>query len=327
MLFDPRRVSRRAFLSAASAAALATPALAAPRTYSGPRTPYGAPDLQGVWTNATYTELERPKVFKSLVISPQEARRAEALYAKTGTFDPDDHDPLGQKDSEFWDVGPGMARVRGEIRTSFIVDPADGQIPFTPEAIKRFHFDDPKWKRPRDNPEEESVTTRCVASEGGAPPNLPSPDGNFLQILQTRDHVALLAEKYDDLRIVRLHDAVHAPPAVQNWLGDAIGRWEGDTLVVESTNLCPSTVARTDRMKISPAATIVERFTRVGPAELLYEFAITDPAFYTQTWWGEMPFRASKERMFEYACHEGNYGMVNILAGARREEKSGGPLP
>lgn len=316
------RLSRRALTAAAGAACICagTPAVAS--AYRGPRTRYGAPDLQGVWTNASYTDLERDDAFKGLVISAAEARKAEANFARTGDFGGDaSTDPLDQKDSENWEIGPGLARIRGEIRTSWIVDPPDGKLPFNAETIKRFHFDDPKWKRPLDNPEEQTVTTRCVASESGPPPNINSPDGNYLRIVQTRDHIALLAEKYNDLRIVRMRETAHQPAAIQSWLGDAVGRWEGETLIIDSTNLCPSTPWRTDRMKVSAQTRIVERFTRISPSELLYEFTVTDPTFYTQTWRGEMPFVASNAAMYEYACHEGNYGMTNILAGARRAER------
>jgi hypothetical protein len=313
-------LSRRALMSAAVAAATAAPTLGRAAPYRAPRTGFGTPDLQGIWSNASYTQLERDDAFKALVISPAEARKAEASFARTGDFS-GKVDPLGQKESETWETGPGLARVRGEIRTSWIVDPPNGKLPYNAETIKRFHYDDPKWKTPLDNPEEQTVTTRCVASEGGAPPNINSPDGNYLRIVQTRDHVVLLAEKYNDLRIVRMRETDHQPAAMQSWLGDAVGRWEGETLVVDSTNLCPSTVRRTDGMKISPIGHIVERFTRVSSAELLYEFAVTDPTFYTQTWRAEMPFLAAKGPMYEYACHEGNYGMTNILAGARAEER------
>ena len=317
---------RRAFLLAA-AAGLAMPVAAPARTpahtqaYRAPRTVSGAPDFQGIWTNASFTDLERPPELKSLVISPEEARKAEAIFAKIGSFDPTDIDPLGQKESEAWEIGTGLARIRGEIRTSWIVDPPDGKLPFNAETRKRFHYDekDPP-KRPHDNPEEQSVTTRCVASEGGYPPNLPSPDGNYLQIVQTADHVAMLIEKYHDVHIIRLGGARHAPAAVTSWMGDAIGRWEGETLVIENTNFCVSGLSRTDRLKISSAATVIEKFTRVSPDELLYEFTVTDPTVYTQTWRAEMPFRRAKGPMYEYTCHEGNYRMTNILAGARYEE-------
>jgi hypothetical protein len=317
---ETRGPGRRSFLLAGLAASI-IPAVGQAHTgYRASRTRFGTPDLQGIWTNASFTHLERPKAFKSLVISPEEARRAEAIYASLGSFDPTDIDPLGQKDSEAWDVGDGLARVRGEIRTSWIVDPPDGRLPFKVEAIKRFHFDDPSWDRGFDNPEARSVTERCVASEGGYPPQLNSPDGNFMQIVQTRDHVAMLIEKYHDVHIVRMGGAKHAPAEVSSWMGDAVGHWEGQTLVIENKNFCAAGLSRFGRLKLSPAATVVERFTRTSPNDLLYEFSVDDPTLYTQTWRAEMPFKASKGPIYEYTCHEGNYSLTNMLAGARRLE-------
>lgn len=316
-------MNRRSILWAlAATAAIPQVARSTTREYRAPRTRDGQPDLQGIWTNASYTRLERPKLFNRLVITPEEARVAEAAIARTGNA-AGQVDPLGQKDSEFWEIGDGFARVRGEIRTSWIVDPADGRLPLRPEIIKRFHYDDPAYQTPLDNPEERSVTERCVASEGGYPPNLNSPDGNFLQILQTPDSVVLLAEKFNDARIVRLGDRSHAPAAVRSWAGDAIGWWERETLVIESTNFSPAGFSRFGRLKISADATVTERFTRTGATELLYEFTVADPTVYTQTWRAEMPFLASKGPMYEYACHEGNYFLGPALAHARKVEREG----
>jgi hypothetical protein len=315
-----RRLDRRSFLFAAAAASV-LPATGQARTaYRAPRTTFGTPNLQGIWTNASYTKLERPKALKGLVISPEEARKAEAIFASLGSFDPNDIDPLGQKDSEAWDVGDGLARVRGEIRTSWIVDPPDGRLPFNDEAIKRFHFDDPSWERGFDNPEARSVTERCVASEGGYPPQLNSPDGNFMQVVQTADHVAILVEKYHDVHIVRMRDVEHSPATVTSWMGDAVGRWDGETLVIENGNFCAAGLSRYGRLKLSTSATVLERFTRTSATDLLYEFSVTDPTLYTQTWRAEMPFRASKGPIYEYTCHEGNYSLTNMLAGSRRLE-------
>jgi hypothetical protein len=284
--------------------------------YRAPRTANGQPNLQGIWTNAWFTRLERPEELKQLVITPEEARQAEAAFNAATA-----EDPLGQRDSEFWDIGPGYAHVRGQIRTSFIVDPADGRLPLRPEIVKRFHYDDPAYERPMDNPEDRTVTERCVASEGGYPPNLNSPDGNFLLIQQTRDHVVLLAEKYNDARVVRLVERVHAPAAVTSWAGDSVGWWDGDALVVETTNFSPAGFSRYGRLKLSADAKIVERFTRTGPGDLLCTFTVTDPTVYTQTWRAEMPYRAAKGPMYEYACHEGNYFLGPALAAARRAER------
>lgn len=310
---------RSLLLGIAGAAALPTVGHAR-GSYRAPRTSFGTPSFEGIWTNASYTYLERPKAFKSLVISAEEARKAEAIFAKIGSFDPTNIDPLGQKDSEYWEVGDGLARVRGEIRTSWIIDTPDGRLPFTAEANRRFHFDDPKWKRGFDNPEERTVTERCVASEGGYPPQLNSPDGNFMQIVQTPDSIAIQVEKYNDVHIVRMNDTHHVPAAVTSWMGDAIGRWDGETLVIENTNFCAAGISRTGRLKLSPAAQVIERFTRVAPSELLYQFTVTDPTLYTQTWSAEMPFRAAKGPIYEYTCHEGNYSLRNEFVGERRRE-------
>lgn len=313
-------LSRRAALLGITAGALAPSVSHARTAYKAPRTRFGTPSLEGIWTNASYTRLERPKVFKSLVISEEEARKAEAIYAKLGTFDPANVDPLGQKDSEYWQTGDGLARIRGEVRTSWIIDTPDGRLPFTEEANKRFHFDDPKWKAGFDNPEERTVTERCVASEGGYPPQLNSPDGNYMQIVQTPDAVAIHVEKYNDVHIVRMNDPHHIPAAMKSWMGDAIGRWEGETLVIENTNFCAEGIHRTGRLKLSENAVVVERFTRVAPGELLYEFSVTDPTLYTQTWHAEMPFRADKGPMYEYTCHEANYSLPNEFISERHRE-------
>lgn len=316
-----KSLSRRS-LAIGMVASCFTPGIARSRAqrYRPPRTAGGQPDLQGIWTNAWYTRLERPADLKQLVITREEARQAAAAYdAATAK------DPVGQRDSEFWDIGPGFAIVRGEVRTSFIVDPADGRFPLRPEIVKRFHYDDPKHQRPMDNPEDRSVTERCVASEGGYPPNLNSPDGNFLLIQQTRDHVVLLAEKYNDARVIRLGERAHAPPAVTSWAGDSVGWWEGDALVVETTNFSPAGFTRFGRLKLSADAKVVERFTRTGPGDLLCEFTVKDPAAYTQAWRAEMPYRAAKGPMYEYACHEGNYFLRPALAEARRAEREASP--
>lgn len=318
------RPSRRALIIGAVALLAPVAAAAAPasRPFRAPRTRFGAPDLSGIWTNATYTRLERNKTFKTLVITPEEARVAEARYAKTGTFTPDQVDPLGQKDSEYWDVGDGMARVRGEIRTSFIVDTPDGRLPFRPEIVKQFHYDDPTYDPGYDNPEARTVMERCVASEGGYPPNLNSPDGNFLQIQQTPGYVTLLAEKYNDLRIVRMAGAAHDHPAVTSWAGDSVGHYEGDTLVIETTNFSPAGLSRVGRLKLSAQARIIERFTRTSPTDMLCAFTVTDPSIYTQTWNAEMPYRASKGPIYEYTCHEGNYAMPDMLRIGRQADQA-----
>lgn len=317
-------MSRRALALGVLASGLAGPALAARATrgaaagpYRAPRTRDGHPDLQGIWDNGWYTELERPDEVQKLVVTPEEAKQALKAIDESIA-----KDPLGQRESEFWDMEAGFAKVRGELRTSFIVDPPDGKLPFRPEIVKRFEYDNPNRHRKMDNPEDRTVTERCVASEGGYPPNLNSPDGNLLLIQQSPGYVVLQAEKYNDVRVVRLGDRRHAPAGVHSWAGDSVGWWEGDTLVIETTNFSPAGFSRTGHLKLSAQAVIVERFTRTGPAELLCEFTVTDPSVYTQTWRAEMPYRASKGPIYEYTCHEGNYFLGSALAQARREEQA-----
>jgi hypothetical protein len=306
-----------AALTAVGSACSAEPA------YHAPRNALGQPDMEGVWSNATFTRLERPLYVPRVVLTPEEAAKGEARMRENMPL-PDGVD-VGQADSErvSFETGAGYARVRGEIRSAMIIDPPDGRLPFQPEALKRLGLDaPPNPLAHRDNPEERSSTERCVVGEDASSPALPSPDSNYVQIVQTRDHIALYSEKYHEVRVVRLNDRRHADPAVTSWVGDEVGWWEGDTLVVETTNFSAASLVRSGRLRISPGAKVVERFTRTSANELMYEFTVTDPTLYTQTWRAELPFRASTARMFEDACHEGNYSLAGILAGAREEERS-----
>jgi len=308
-------------ICAAVAVATAAAAAAAPSPYRAPRNALGQPDLEGVWSNATYTRLERPLYAPRVVLTPQEAAKAAARFVAGPPAAAGD---VGQTESEGAtnDFGAGYARVRGEIRSGMIVDPADGRLPFRADALKRLELEGPPDPSAhRDNPEERTNTERCLSGEDASPPALPSPDSNFIQIVQTRDAVAIHSEKYHDVRIVRLGDRTHAPANVRTWNGDEIGHWEGDTLVVETTNFTPAALLRYGRLRISGGATVVERFTRTSAQELLYQVAVTDPDLYTQTWRAELPFQASKARILEDACHEGNYSLAGILAGARAEER------
>jgi hypothetical protein len=313
-------IDRRQFLLPLAACGLAGPAAAAMADRT-PRTRDGAPSLEGVWTNASYTELQRPKAFKSLVATPDEAKAWEASLAKTGGVNVPE-DPLGQAQSEFPETGAGLARIRGQIRTSLIVDPVDGQIPYSAAARKKLHIGEHDW-RPFDNPEDRPHNERCLAAAPTGAPILSSEDANVLQILQTREYVVVLTEKYHDARIIRLGGAP-APNGPRSWLGDSEGRWEGETLVVHTANLPPGVIAHGDDLYLSGESRIVERFTRISPRRILYEFTVTDPSLFSQAWRAEMVFDATASRWFEYACHEGNYSIVNILAAARLGRQGGG---
>lgn len=273
-------------------------------------------DLDGVWTNASYTRLQRPRTLPSLVATPEQARAYEApLRAHHGVSAPPD-DKTGQIDSEFSDSGDGLARIRGEIRTSWITDPADGRVPYTEEAKRRLGFGRPA---PDDDPEDLSASDRCTFSNGSAPPQMSSMDTNLFQIVQTPSQVAIVSEKNHGVRLIEIAAArrPHTPPT---WTGDSIGRWDGASLVVETRGFREPLVDRFF-FTYSNAAVIEERFTRTGPDEILYAFTVHDPTMYTRDWRGEEVFKASRQRMFEFACHEGNYSLPNILAGARRRDR------
>ena len=308
-------IDRRGLLASFGAWVAASPAMAAAKPYRAPRTRFGTPDFEGLWTNASYTELERPDDLKSLVVSPEDARAWETKLAKTGGVNVGP-DPVGQGDSEFPESGSGLARIRGEIRGSWIVDPADGQLPYSEAAKKTLGLG--KYRRPLyDNPEDRPHSERCLTAEATGAPLINSPDTNVLQIVQTRNAVVLLSEKYHDARVVRMNAGPAPADTPRSWMGECRGRWDGDTLVVTTTRLREGYQERNWGFWLSGAATIEERFTRTAAGEIFYEFSVDDPAIYTRSWRGEMVFHVSHGAIFEYACHEGNYGIVNILGAAR----------
>ncbi|WP_293678980.1 hypothetical protein [uncultured Phenylobacterium sp.] len=214
-----------------------------------------------------------------------------------------------------------MARVRGEIRSSWIVDPADGRLPYTAAgraAAEQALKDEEVYDHPEGRPFDE----RCLLGGGGgvAPPII---NRDLIMIVQTRDSVVLFGEQNHEARIIRI-GAARAPAALRPWMGEAIGRWDGDTLVVETINLSPRDGWRWNAMewiRLSPEAKITERFTRTSAGEILYAYVVEDPATYTQAWRGEMPLHATTAPILEYACHEGNYALSNILAGGRTADQ------
>jgi hypothetical protein len=313
-------VATRAFWAALVLAGLwASTADAKPRKVSPAAQPT---DLGGIWTNASYTGLQRPKAFKSLVISEAEARVYEATLAPTHGVQPFPDDTLGQVASEFNDSGDHLARIHGEIRTSWIIDPADGRVPYTAEAKRRLRFGEPDLY---DNPEDLDDSLRCRYANGSAPPQMSSMDTNLVQIVQTKDYVALYSEKNHDVRIISLNVA-RDPMRPPSWSGDSIGHWQGKTLVVETKNFRDDLVDRFF-FAYSKAATIEERFTRISPTEILYAFAVNDVTMFSQPWRGEMLFKAAKSPIYEFACHEGNYSLPSILRAARLGRQVQPPPP
>ena len=316
--------------------ALLVAASAQAQAYKPPRTSFGQPDLQGIWTNVSMTKLQRPAAFKDLVASPGEAAAfekrkgedfdsARAPVAADAPALPHD-DTIGQDATEWSDRPAGLARIGGQIRTSWIVDPMDGKLPYNTAARAAVeaaqHNDDHVFDHPEGRPFDE----RCLLGVGGmaGPPLLNTGSNSHVEIVQTRDHVVIVAEMNHDARIVRLDDRRHIPAGIKPWMGDSAGWWEGDTLVVETTNFNPGERWHWNAgtyVLIAETARVTERFTRLGPEAILYRFEVEDPGSYTQVWRGEMPLNAAPGPIYEYACHEGNYALTNILAGARELER------
>ena len=295
-------------------------ALGAPRAARGRS---ATPSLEGLWSAASYTDLERPKGLANLVLTAAEAEAYEAPRRALRGMMPST-DGVGQAENEYIDRGAGLMRIRGQIRSSWIVDPPDGRIPFTAEARARLHVDRPQADAPLDNPEDQNGPTRCVASYGGGAPMVAGPDSNLIQIVQTGGHVVMLSEKYHDARVVRLWRSgePRPEPLPPSWLGDSVGRWDGATLVVETAGFRPGVVDRNQHLFQSGTTRVTERFARTGPDELGYGFTVEDAGLYTRPWRAETILRRQGGRLFEYACHEGNYALGGMLAGARRAERA-----
>jgi len=256
------------------------------------------------------------------VLTPAEATAYEAPRRALKGMLPS-ADGVGQAENENIDRGTGVMRVKGQLRSSWIVDPPDGRIPWRAEARTRLNVDRPPPAIPLDNPEDQNGATRCLATVAAGAPMTAAPDANLMQIVQAGDEVAILSEKYHDARIVRLWRPGQPRPAAlpASWLGDGIGRWEGATLVVETAGFRDAVVDRGQHLYRAPTTRVVERFTRTGEDELTYEFTVQDAALYTQPWRAEAAWRRQTGRIFEYACHEGNYSLGGMLAGARRAER------
>lgn len=300
--------------------------------WQAPRLPWGAPDLQGIWTSATLTTLTRPDDFDALVLTPKEAVAVE----RQGEMQLEEIDDVPEGDLEAganvggynaaWiDPGTRVLRVRGEPRSSIIVEPENGQIPYTLMGRGRFYWQGFKFLRRHDNPEERPLGERCTVGFGstGGPPMLPVLYNNNYQFVQTPDEVLILVEMNHNIRTIRL-GTKRLPEVVRPWLGDSLGRWEGDTLVVTTTGFHPQQNLRAaikHQFYMAPDTVVEERFTRVRDTEILYQFTVTDDSIYRQPWRGELTLRASEGPIYEYACHEGNYALPNILAGARQEEQ------
>ena len=295
---------------------------------------FGDPNLQGVWTNASLTTLERPDYFESLEISDDEAMAARQSseefnqtldnpYAQGET--PESGGDVGGYNVAWMDPGSDFFKLNGKYRSSIITYPESGKLP---RRLTRWAIEGPSIYRMftrADHPEERSLGERCVVGFGssGGPPMLNVLYNNHYQIVQSPGYVMIMVEMNHDARIIRL-DSDHNPDNMKPWLGDSVGWWEGQTLVVKTKNHHPQQKFRAairHQILMMEEAEVTERFTRVSKDEILYQFEVNDKRAYRDVWKGEMPLRSTESRIYEYACHEGNYAMANILAGARAEER------
>jgi len=297
--------------------------------YRAPRTEYGHPDLQGVWTNASQTPLERPRELGDKRAFSHEERLAQEqewldyIANRQAPSDPDRAPPTdGNADlgyDNFWvDQGTDVIEINGEYRTSIIIDPPDGRIPYAEGARERMMAGFRRMNY--DGPESRPLGERCLVSFGSSsgPPMLPVMYNNNYQIVQNEDYVMILVEMVHDARIIPL-DKGHGPEEIPKWMGDSVGRWEGESLVVETTNMRSEQVFR----GATAGLTVTERFTRISDTKIAYSFTMDDPEGYSRPWTGEVAMNLrppESDRMYEYACHEGNYALSGILAGARQQE-------
>jgi len=285
--------------------------------YRPPRTTFGAPDFQGVWTNLSLTQLERPSDAKTLILDEAEAAAVEQ-HLQTLLAGP--IGGVGLPDPVFRDDPHAhFARIDGRVRSSWLTEPDDGHLPFNAEGAAEYKRRSEQVLTAFDGPEARDMSERClIVGVGQEAPILNQNYSANYQILQTPTEVAIYYEINHEVRIVRMNGR-HPPKTVHVWMGDSIGHWDGDTLVVETTNFRADEAFRQDYL-LSADAKVTERFTRISPTEIRYAFLVEDPKFYSRPWRGEMPFFVTKARMFEDTCHEGNYSLPTVLAGARKAE-------
>ncbi len=293
------------------------------------RTAWGAPDLRGIWDFRTITPLERPgDVAGQQVLTEAEAENFEERTAQRSAAadtlaipercidSPNFVDCVGSYNQLWFDRGTEVLEDR---RTALIVDPPDGRIPpLTPEAQKKAAVIAEIRRRPPRGPEDRRVGARCIVGFNSGPPMNPSAYNNNMQLFQVPGYVAILNEMVHDARIIPLDGRDHLPSHIRQWMGDSRGRWEGDTLVVDTMNLTDQTMFKGSGKNMH----VIERFRRLDADTLLYEYTIDDPESFVRSWTAVFPMRKSEGPIFEYACHEGNYSMFNLLSGARAEEEA-----
>jgi hypothetical protein len=305
-----------------SPAARVNKADASARPWKTPRTPDGQPDLQGFWTNTTFTPLERPKNVTKEFYTKEEALE---LVKKLAAAESEQTEPGTIADVHYDFTQFGLDRSQGggalNLRTSLIVEPPDGRLPpQSAEGQKRAAERAAARKRmgaATDAVQNQSLSVRCIIMDRAGPPMIPGAYNNNYQIVQTPGYVMILVEMIHHVRIIPLDGRPHLPQEVRQWMGSPRGRWEGETLVVETTNFSDKTAYQGS----SPNMRLTERFTRVDEDTVIYRFTVDDPATWTRPWSAELPMKKTIGPLFEHACHEANYGLYNTLAGARAEEK------
>lgn len=282
-------------------------------TYQVPKTEYRQPDLQGVWSTVFNTMLERPEGLPLVLPPEQAAGFAQAVAQGIGDNTDPDIDSFGP---------PKLVKVKGEYRSSVIVYPENGVLPYNELGIEKSSYSYFKGDFDFDHPEQRPGVERCIES-WGSPPMRAFPYQLFHGIVQTQDKIAIVSEESVPLRVIHM-DGQGRPDAIRTFEGHSIGHWEDDTLVVETTHYSQLNPARATigrPMLISSEARVSERFTRVSENELFYQYTVDDPVYYTEAWSGEFSFtRDVSGHIYEYACHEGNYSMVGALRGARAQE-------
>jgi hypothetical protein len=323
----------------------------ADETFKMKRTAAGAPDLTGTYDSATLTPLNRPESFGDKQYMTREEAQARIKGTAAALYQPDTNDPdreappaggdgdsgggkggTGGYPNYYLDIGTDLSEVDGKFRSSIVYDPPNGRQPaMTPASqAKMAHLFgafihnntgtaswlDEEGEGPFDNPESLGMAERCILGFSAGPPSLPGAYNNFKRIVQTDDYVMILMEMVHDARIIRL-ESEHAPPELRRWLGDSIGHWEADTLVVDTTNFRNLTGLNGGDENLH----LVERFSLLDNGNLLYDFTVTDPTAWTAPWSGSYVWKRSSDLLYEYACHEHNYSMDNTLKGARYLEQ------
>ena len=302
--------------------AAASAAQAAEQPYTAPRTPDGQPDLQGFWSNQTYTRLERPDGVTTAFYTEEEvaaiegrAAGRESAQTEPGTI-PDVHYDFTQ-----FGLDRSQSALARNLRTSLIVDPPNGKLPpVTAEGRRRAAEVAATRERMGgrwDAAENNQLDDRCLMMAGAGPPMLNTGYNSNYQIVQAPGYVMILVEMIHDARVIPLDGREPPPDELRHWLGTSRGRWDGETLVVETTNFNGKNPLRgsTDKMRVT------ERFTRVAEDTITYSFTVEDEATWETPWTAEMPMRKTRGPIFEFACHEGNFGLYNTLVGARLEER------